>query len=127
MKLFSMLIIYFSINLSSYSYSQSNVYRKVILFYPKNKIDTVSKQVKILSKDLVGLLERQIKITSVSINTKDFEKSSFLKINPNLFTLVLVGKDGGQKFSSNTLISSNKLYGLIDQMPMRKQEMEGLR
>ncbi|MBU0697788.1 MAG: DUF4174 domain-containing protein [Bacteroidetes bacterium] len=127
MKLFSMLIIYFSINLSSYSYSQSNVYRKVILFYPKNKIDTVSKQVKILSKDLVGLLERQIKITSVSINTKDFEKSSFLKINPNLFTLVLVGKDGGQKFSSNTLISSNKLYGLIDQMPMRKQEMKGLR
>nr|MBC7611761.1 DUF4174 domain-containing protein [Pseudopedobacter sp.] len=125
MKLFSMLVIYFSINLSSYS--QSNVYRKVILFYPKNKIDTVSKQVKILSKDLVGLSERQIKITCVVTNTKDFEKYSFLKINPNLFTLVLVGKDGGQKFSSNTIISSNKLYGLIDQMPMRKQEMKGLR
>ncbi len=121
MKLFSLFIICVSINVSSYS--QYKVYREVILFYPKNKIDTVSKQVLILSKDLVGLSERQIKILRVATNTKDFEKYSSLNINPNLYTLVLIGKDGGKKFSSNIIITSAKLYSLIDQMPMRKQEM----
>jgi hypothetical protein len=77
-----------------------------------------------LSEDMAGLTERQIKITRVATNTKNFEKYSLLKINPNLFTLVLIGKDGGVKFSSNKIITSTKLYGIIDQMPMRKQEMK---
>jgi hypothetical protein len=87
-------------------------------------MDTVSKQVKLFSEDLDGLSERQIKIVRVATNTKDFEKYSAFKINPNLFTLVLVGKDGGRKLSSNTIITSTKLYSLIDQMPMRKQEIK---
>ncbi|MFC5283991.1 DUF4174 domain-containing protein [Pedobacter alpinus] len=106
------------------AYSQSNASREVLLFYPTNKADTVSKQIKVFSKDLSGLSERQIKIKRIVTNGKDFEKYNNLKINPNLFTLVLVGKDGGVKFSSNTVITSSKLYGLIDQMPMRKQEMK---
>ena len=106
------------------SYSQYKNFREVILFYPISKIDTVSKQFKILSEDMAGLTERQIKITKVATNTKNFEKYSLLKINPSLLTLVLIGKDGGVKFSSNKIITSNKLYSLIDKMPMRKQEME---
>ena len=122
MKLFSLILICFSIHFSSYS--QTNNDREVLLFYPKDKIDTASKQLKILSTDLAGLSSRQIKIVRVATNTKDFEKYSSYKINPTLFTLVLIGKDGGRKFSSNTTITSAKLYGLIDQMPMRKQEMK---
>jgi hypothetical protein len=106
------------------SYCQFKDYREVLLFYPKSKIDTASKQLKILSQDLAGLSERQIKITRVVTDTKDFDQYSSLKVNPDLFTLMLIGKDGGKKFSSNTIISSKKLYGLIDQMPMRKQEMK---
>jgi hypothetical protein len=120
--LFSIIIIGCFTNLPTYS--QNKVYREVILFYPVNKIDTASKQFKMLSEDMAGLTERQIKITRVATNTKNFEKYSSLKINPSLFTLVLIGKDGGEKFSSNKVITSTKLYSLIDQMPMRKQEMK---
>ena len=122
MKLFSLLIICCSMNLPSYS--QYKDYRTIILFYPKDKIDIASKQLKIFSEDLAGLSERQIKIVRVATNTKDFEKYSAFKINPDLFTLVLIGKDGGRKLSSNTIITSIKLYSLIDQMPMRKQEIK---
>lgn len=122
MKLFSLILICFSIHFPSYS--QINDDREVLLFYPKDKIDTASKQLKILSTDLAGLSGRQIKIIRVATNTKDFEKYSSFNINPTLFTLVLIGKDGGKKYSSNTIITSAKLYSLIDQMPMRKQEMK---
>ncbi len=105
-------------------YSQYSDSRKVILFYPKDKMDTASKQIKLFSEDLAGLSERQIKIVRVATNTKDFEKYNAFKINPNLFTLMLVGKDGGEKFSTNTVITSIKLYSLIDKMPMRKQEIK---
>ncbi|OAQ42318.1 hypothetical protein A5893_04190 [Pedobacter psychrophilus] len=123
MKLFHLLIICFSLNVAIYAQNKDN--REVILFYPNNKADIASKQLKILSADLAGLSERQIRIIRVVTNSKDFENYSPLKINPNLFTVVLVGKDGGQKFSSNEIITSAKLYDLIDQMPMRKQEMKG--
>ncbi len=122
MKLFPLLIICFSLNVACYAQNKDT--RGVILFYPNNKADIASKQLKVLSADLAGLSERQIKITRVATNSKDFENYSPLKINPNLFTVVLVGKDGGEKFSSNEIITSSKLYGLIDQMPMRKQEMK---
>ena len=121
MKSFTLLFICCFSYLASYSQYKDN--REVLLFYPKDKIDTASKQLKIFSQDMAGLSERQIKIVRVVSDTKDFEKYSSLKINPNLFTLVLIGKDGGKKFSSNKIITSSKLYSLIDQMPMRKQEM----
>lgn len=39
------------------------------------------------------------------------------------YTVVLIGKDGGQKLNQNNLLSTEKLFGIIDQMPMRRQEM----
>lgn len=106
------------------SYCQSRDYRAVILFYPKEKIDSASKQLRIFSSDLSGLSARQIKIERVATDSKDFELYSAYKINQKLFTLLLIGKDGGIKYSSNKTINSAKLYSLIDQMPMRKQEMK---
>lgn len=44
-------------------------------------------------------------------------------VQPNTFSLRLVGKDGGVKRSSDTLVSLSEIYELIDSMPMRKREM----
>lgn len=40
------------------------------------------------------------------------------------FQVVLIGKDGGEKMRSSQPITSEKLYGAIDAMPMRKDEMK---
>jgi hypothetical protein len=39
------------------------------------------------------------------------------------FTVVLVGKDGGEKFRSHVPVKIEKLDALIDAMPMRQQEV----
>lgn len=44
-------------------------------------------------------------------------------IQPQAFTLVLLGKDGTEKQRWNRAVESDALFGLIDDMPMRQQEM----
>ena len=39
------------------------------------------------------------------------------------FRVVLVGKDGGAKLASDAPIPPSRLFGTIDAMPMRRQEM----
>ena len=46
------------------------------------------------------------------------------KYNFKEFKLILIGKDGGEKYNSKKLVSINVIYELIDGMPMRKQEIK---
>jgi hypothetical protein len=41
----------------------------------------------------------------------------------DVFRVVLIGKDGGSKLSSGAPLSVKALFGTIDAMPMRRQEM----
>jgi hypothetical protein len=43
-------------------------------------------------------------------------------IEGNGFHVILVGKDGGVKLRSDTVIRNVEIFGIIDQMPMRKAE-----
>ena len=45
------------------------------------------------------------------------------RIVPHQLTVVLIGKDGGEKFRSNDPVTIEKLDALIDAMPMRQQEV----
>lgn len=44
-------------------------------------------------------------------------------VGAGAFRAVLVGKDGGAKISSASPLSAGTLFGTIDAMPMRQQEM----
>lgn len=41
-----------------------------------------------------------------------------------LFTLILVGKDGGVKLKRNDQVNLADVFGLVDSMPMRQNEMQ---
>lgn len=41
----------------------------------------------------------------------------------NNFTLILVGKDGGVKLKRHEAVGLDDIFGLIDSMPMRQNEM----
>jgi hypothetical protein len=45
------------------------------------------------------------------------------KIHNNAMTVVLIGKDGGEKYRKNSL-DLEEIYRVIDAMPMRIQEMK---
>jgi hypothetical protein len=60
----------------------------------------------------------------------DDEKITIRKrfhIAPGSFTVILVGKDGGEKLRSTTPIAIARLNRVIDAMPMRKEEMRNRR
>jgi len=44
-------------------------------------------------------------------------------ITSNNFSLILVGKDGGIKLKREDRVDLNAVFGLIDSMPMRQNEM----
>ncbi len=46
-------------------------------------------------------------------------------VAPGTFTVVLVGKDGGVKLKREARVALADIFGLIDSMPMRRQEMQG--
>ena len=79
-------------------------------------------QLKLLSADQQGLDERDIIIKKFVFdehNASGFKKRS---AGEN-FTVILIGKDGGEKYRSDQPLSLKKLYALIDAMPMRREEM----
>ena len=45
-------------------------------------------------------------------------------VQAGAFQVLLIGKDGGVKLRSSEPVSMKDLFGLIDSMPMRQQEME---
>ena len=74
--------------------------------------------------DQAGLKERDIcvhEIIGARYNQLLFKK---YKAAVQGFTFILVGKDGGEKLRSTKPVSLKKLFGTIDAMPMRKQEMK---
>ena len=49
---------------------------------------------------------------------------SRFKVSSDSFRVILLGKDGSQKFSSGVVVSVDELNVLVDSMPMRKQELK---
>ncbi len=45
-------------------------------------------------------------------------------LSADIFSVVLVGKDGSVKMRKDDLVSTREIFALIDSMPMRKQEMK---
>ena len=57
-----------------------------------------------------GMAERDLNLTEIIGKRPHFE-------------IVLIGKDGGEKFSSPEPITPDRLFEIIDAMPMRRDEM----
>jgi len=99
-------------------------FREIILFAYADDDKSLKKQLEILNSDPKGLVERDLKI-SVKIWAKDKGIThQKIKITKNQFTFILLGKDGGEKYRSFNVVTKQKLYSIIDAMPMRRYEMK---
>jgi len=124
----------FSITLLGQDLEKHQWKNRVLLIYgdDRNNADFL-KQMKILSKDKEGLLERKLRIYQFAKNgfTTGFNKvwfspNSLYKNNVNNddgFKVILIGLDGGIKLAQNSILSTEKLFAIIDGMPMRKREL----
>ena len=122
-QIFILLIISTSIGIKPEKSNAQN-FREIILFTYSDEDSTLKKQIDILKSDPKGLAERDLKIF-VKIWGKDkLASHQKFKIPKNQFAFVLIGKDGGEKYRSLNVVTQQKLYSIIDAMPMRIYEMK---
>lgn len=109
-------------------------FRPLLLFASSPDDPSLLAQLHKLKDSAPGLHERDVLLiaipfhtpapTDVSLTPADAaEARRRFHIAPTDFTVILLGKDGGEKLRSSKPLSFDKLRGAIDSMPMRKEEM----
>ena len=74
---------------------------------------------------LVGLTgSNQAVPTALLSGSGDMAARTRFNVKPGEFTVILIGKDGGEKLRSHQPIAWEKLQSTIDAMPMRQDEMQ---
>lgn len=108
---------------------ESNLFQKQIQLFSNNKEELKERDLIIFQVFKENDKERAIVPKQKSICLSEIEqlKKRFdfsFENNENEFAVFLVGKDGGTKLKiQNELLTLEKLFGTIDAMPMRKNEM----
>lgn len=97
--------------------------RKLLLFAGTGHDKQLKEQLAILHADANGLKERQLVYAVVTRVTDSALYARTMK-KTDRFLMLLYGKDGGVKFTSTKPVSLQQLYGIIDSMPMRKEEIK---
>ncbi len=101
--------------------AQFNKYRLVYLFGRETVPQMVEQQIDSLMKFSKGFKERDLELVTVESTNSLSER---FKVTPGIFTLILIGKDGSEKYRTNKVIKAATLFAIIDAMPMRKAEMK---
>lgn len=109
--------------------------RIILLLTDSFENDSLRQQKEFLSKFSKELKERKLIQYEISpyyyrfgTNTDHIELGTstlFQKYNPTNepFKIVLIGLDGGVKLEKNIAIDPSQIFELIDQMPMRQNEL----
>jgi hypothetical protein len=101
------------------NYTQHSAKRTVLLFADKSSQTALKQQQQLLQADKSGLQQRDVEV-------KIYDSKSATAKNNHIrsgFTVLLIGKDKGEKLRSHQPVTTKKLFDLIDTMPMRKEEM----
>ncbi len=101
--------------------------RRLLLVGAPNAEHPDFKRQKALLAPATGQLQaRDMQVIDVfydQLSPADRQLAQRLGLRPPVFGVVLVGKDGGAKRSSATPLAPDDLFGTVDKMPMRRQEM----
>lgn len=99
---------------------QFSSYRQLLIFGDERNQHLINQQLILLKQYSKGVKERAIKVTVL-----ERENSLFVKydLSKTKFTVLLIGKDGTEKYRTNSILQMNNLFSIIDAMPMRKAEM----
>lgn len=98
--------------------------RQVLLFYNEAGSQLRNKQVALLHEAGKDLAERDMEVHVYNTASAAAEVAKWNIKIASPFTGILIGKDGGEKLRWDSVITTDKLFGVIDAMPMRKEEMK---
>ena len=98
-------------------------HRTIFIFYNSAGEILRAKQMDELQKDSAGLQDRDLTIHLINTATANSSIQKWHIDTTQPFTFILVGKDETEKLRSATPVSREKLFAVIDAMPMRRAEM----
>jgi hypothetical protein len=110
--------------------------RVLVLFSPSESDASFQSQKKGLASSAEEVLDRNLMILEIVEQGQSRAGNQLLSeksvqairkrfgVKVGTFQVLLIGKDGGVKLRSSGPVSMKDLFGLIDSMPMRQQEMD---
>jgi hypothetical protein len=115
-----------------------NCYRPLLIFAPSTQDPLLHAQMLQILGHPADLRDRQVAIeiilppgadtTGLSFHTLPPEEEALVRRkfqkDASKFTVVLIGKDGSEKFRSSQAVRISELNRIIDSMPMRREEMK---
>jgi len=99
-------------------------HRQLLIFGNEQHSLLVDKQATLFKEASGGVEERALKAILVREKNPLYIK---YKVAPGTFTVILIGKDGTEKYRANKVVPMNELFAIIDAMPMRKAEVKNKR
>lgn len=107
--------------------------KRVVVVFGDTRDQRLAQQIKILTDQRFELDERDLLVIGVIGDKANAVFGSVSKLDPvalrreagikkDRFQVVLVGKDGGIKLRSDTVVSDVDMFDVIDRMPMRRAE-----
>lgn len=103
------------------SMAQYKSYRQLLIFGVGTHDTLIQQQLQLLQEAKEEVEERDLRIITVEKKSKLYET---YKVNPGGYAVILVGKDGGEKYRAAELTTANTIFALIDAMPMRRAEIK---
>ena len=111
-----------------------DTYRPLLIFASRPDDPGLLAQMHRLKDSAAGLETREVLLIAIPFNNPSPTDVSLTPaealaarrrfgVAPADFTVILLGKDGGEKLRSRNPVSFEKLRDLIDAMPMRQDEM----
>jgi hypothetical protein len=109
--------------------------RLLLLFAPSSDGDDFKGQKLELQSQWVGVLDRDLIIIEIfrkgdsrlmndQLSRESAERlRRQFRVEPDRFEVILIGKDGTVKLRNSEQVPVSDLFGLIDAMPMRQDEM----
>ncbi len=117
--------------------------RVLLVFAPSDQTPEFQRQLDLLAKHVLDLRDRDLVLIPivtladppttanslrvshppVASATDQLDLRHRFHVSSNQFTVILIGKDGGEKLRQHTPIRIDKLDATVDAMPMRRDEM----
>lgn len=110
--------------------------RVVLVFEQQEENATAKAQLSAFESDEPGMKERSLAIYQIydttgknpqktSLNTTEIDAlRKHYQPKSEGITVILIGKDGGEKLRKNSILAVQDLFDTIDAMPMRQSEMK---
>lgn len=98
--------------------------RPVIVYAPDDATELLTRQRSLWSGEAGRMGERDIElIVWKGRDALPGKARQRYEIDPEKFTVLLIGKDGGVKLREHAPVGPKRIHALIDSMPMRQEEM----